>query len=84
MTLKSLDVGKRSYKKILKVLEKIFQPEANDMMSHFRFHTIKQRQGHFVDSFLTDFYLALPDCRYSNGQEQLKNQFIFGKMVCDI
>ena len=31
MTLKSLDVDKRSYKKIFKVFEKIFWPEANDM-----------------------------------------------------
>ena len=35
MTLKSLDVDKGSCKKFFKVLEKIFQPETNDMISHF-------------------------------------------------
>ena len=59
MTLKSPDVDKGSYKKLFEVLEKIFWPEANDTMSHFRFCTIKQKQGQSVDIFLTDFHLAL-------------------------
>ena len=79
--MKSLDVDKGSYKKILKVLEKIFQPEVNDMMSHCRFCTIKQKQG---QSLLTNLHLVLPKCRWADGQEKLKDQFLFRIMVCNI
>ena len=54
------------------------------MMSDFRFHTIKQRQGQSVDSFLTHLHLALPEGRYTNGQEKFEDQFIYGIMVYDI
>ena len=54
------------------------------MVCHFRFHIIKQKQGQSVDSFLTDFHLALLEYRYTDGQEQLKDKFIFMTMACNI
>ena len=54
------------------------------MMSHFKFCTIKQKQGQSVNFFLANLPLVMLKCSYTNGQEQLKDQFIFRIMVCDI
>ena len=47
---------------------------------------MKQKQGQFVDSFLSNLHLSLPRCQYgaASACEQLKDQFIFGVTICEV
>ena len=83
MTLKSLDVDKGLPNFFQSPCEDILA-KTNDTMSHIKLHSINQKHGQSVNSFLMYLCVSLPKCRYTNGKEQFTDQFIFGIIVCDI
>ena len=60
-------------------LEKVFRPESNQTLAHFKFRNMKQKASQTCDSYMLELCLGLPECRYRNdADELLKDQFIFG------
>ena len=41
-------------------LEKVFRPESNQTMAHFKFRNMKQNQHQSVDAYMSQLRLALP------------------------
>ena len=67
-----------SAEEIFEALEKVFRPESNQILACFKFRNIKQRVNQTCDSYMSEFTLALPECKYKNdADELLKDQFIF-------
>ena len=59
---------------MFKALEKVFRPESNQTLAHFKFRNMKQKATQTHDS-----YMSLPECKYKNDADEfLKDQFIFG------
>ena len=64
---------------VFEVLEKVFRPESNQTLSHFKFRNMKQGASQNCDSYMSGLRLALPECKYRNDSDELlKDQFIFG------
>ena len=64
---------------VFEALEKVFRPESNQTLSHFKFRNMKQSASQNCDSYMSGLRLALPECKYRNdADELLKDQFIFG------
>ena len=60
-------------------LEKVFRPESNQTLAHFKLRNIKQKASQVCHSYMSELRLGLPECRYrNNADEWLKVQFIFG------
>ena len=64
---------------VFEALEKVFRPESNQTLSHFKFRNMKQGASQNCDSYMSGLRLALPECKYRNDSDELlKDQFIFG------
>ena len=64
--------------KCLLLWKKVFRPESNQTLAHFKFRNMKQKASQTCDSYMSQFRLALPECKYKNdADELLKDQFIF-------
>ena len=64
---------------VFEVLEKVFRPESNQTLSHFKFKNMKQGASQNCDNYMSGLRLTLPECKYRNdADELLKDQFIFG------
>ena len=64
---------------VFQALEKVFRPELNQTLAHFKFRNLKQKSSQTCDSYMSGLRLALPECKYRNdANELLKDQFIFG------
>ena len=64
---------------VFEALEKVFRPESNQTLSHFKFRNMKQGASQNCDSYMSGLRLALPECKYRNNADGLlKDQFIFG------
>ena len=64
---------------VFEVLEKVFRPESNQTLSHFKFRNMKQGASQNCDNYMSGLRLALPECKYRNDVDKLlKDQFIFG------
>ena len=64
---------------VFDTLEKVFRPESNQTLSHFKFRNMKQNASQNCDSYMSELRLALPECKYrTDSDELLKDQFIFG------
>ena len=67
-------------------LEKIFHPESNQTLSHFKFRGLKQKATQSCDSYMSELRLSIVECRYPDivQDELLKDQFIFGLVIKEI
>ena len=64
---------------VFEALEKVFQPESNQTLAHFKFRNMKQKASQMCDAYMSEFRLALPEYKYQNDSDELlKDQFIFG------
>ena len=64
---------------MFEALERVFRPESNHTLAHFKFQNLKQKSSQTCDSYMSELRLALPECKYRNdADELLKDQFIFG------
>ena len=64
---------------MFEALERVFRPESNQTLVHFKFRKMQQRVGQTCNSYMSELCLALPECKYNNdADELLKDQFIFG------
>ena len=60
-------------------LEKVFRPESNQTLAHFKFRNMEQKASQTCDSYMLELRLGLPECRHrKNADELLKDQVIFG------
>ena len=86
MTLHSMGIELDRPKTVFDSLEKIFHPESNQTLSHFKFRGLKQKSTQSCDSYMSELRLAIVECRYPNivQDELLKDQFIFGLMVKEV
>ena len=86
MTLHSMGIELDRPKTVFDSLEKIFCPESNQTLSHFKFRGLKQKSTQSCDSYMSELRLAIVECRYPDivQDELLKDQFIFGLMVKEI
>ena len=86
MTLHSMGIVLDRPKTVFDSLEKIFHPESNQTLSHFKFRGLKQKSTQICDSYMSELRLAIVECRYPDivQDELLKDQFIFGLMVKEI
>ena len=86
MTLHSMGIELDRPKTVFDSLEKIFHPESNQTLSHFKFRGLKQKLTQSCDSYMSELRLAIVECRYPDivQDELLKDQFIFGLMVKEI
>ena len=73
-------------KTVFDSLEKIFCPESNQTLSHFKFRGLKQKSTQSCDSYMSELRLAIVECHYPDivQDELLKDQFIFGLVVKEI
>ena len=77
--LNSIDAEINSTQEVFEALERVFQPESNQTLAHFKFRKMQQRVGQTCNSYMSELRLALPECKYKNdADELLKDQFIFG------
>ena len=77
--LTSNDVEIDTPNEVFESLERVFRPESNQTLAHFKFRNLKQKSSQTCDSYMSELRLALPECRYRNdANELLKDQFIFG------
>ena len=77
--LASNDVEINSPKEVFKSLERVFRPESNQTLAHFKFRNLKWKSSQTCYSYMSELRLALPECKYRNdADELLKDQFIFG------
>ena len=64
---------------MFEALEKVFRPESNQTLAHFKFRNMKQKASQTCDAYMSELRLALPECKYRNDSDELlKDQFIFG------
>ena len=86
MTLHSMGIVLNRLKTVFDSLEKIFHPESNQTLSHFKFRGLKQKSTQSCDSYMSKLRLATVECRYPDivQDELLKDQFIFGLVVKEI
>ena len=78
-TLASVESDVNTPDEVFGTLEKVFRPESNQTLAHFKFRNMKQKASQNCDSYMSDLRLALPECKYRNdADELLKDQFIFG------
>ena len=77
--LASVEVEISTPDEVFQALEKVFRPESNQTLAHFKFRNLKQKSSQTCDSYMSELRLALPECKYRNdADELLKDQFIFG------
>ena len=77
--LTSVESDVNTPNEVFEALEKVFRPESNQTLSHFKFRNMKQGASQNRDSYMSGLRLALPECRYKDdADELLKDQFIFG------
>ena len=77
LTLNDIEID--SPEGVFESLERVFRPESNQTLVHFKFRNLKQRSSQMCDSYMSELRLVLPECRYrNNANELLKDQFIFG------
>ena len=53
-----------SPKEVFKLLARVFRPESNQTLAHFKFRNLKQKSSETCDSYISELRLALPECRY--------------------
>ena len=64
---------------MFEALEKVFRPESNQTLAHFKFRNMKQKASQTCDAYMSELRLALPEYKYQNDSDELlKDQFIFG------
>ena len=77
--LTSIESNVETSIEVFEALEKVFRPESNQTLSHFKFRNMKQGASQNCDSYMSGLRLALPECKYRNDADKLlKDQFIFG------
>ena len=77
--LKSVDAQIDNTDEVFEALEKVFRPESNQTLAHFKFRNMKQKVSQTYAAYMSELRLALPECKYRNGSDELlKDQFIFG------
>ena len=77
--LASNDVEINSPNEVFESLKRVFRPESNQTLPHFKFRNLKQKSSQTCDSYMSELRLALPECQYRNdADELLKDQVIFG------
>ena len=86
MMLHSMDIDLDKPKTVFDNLEKIFRPESNQTLSHFKFRGLKQKQGQSCDTYMSELRLAMVECCYPDTvqDELLKDQYIFRLAVKEI
>ena len=86
MMLHSMGIELDRPKTVFDSLEKIFRPESNQTLSHFKFRGLKQKQGQNCDIYMSELRLAIVECRYPDivQDELLKDQFIFGLAIKEV
>ena len=86
MTLHSMGVELDKLKTVFDSLEKIFHPESNKTLSHFKFRGLKQKETQSCDPYMSELRLAIIECHYPEivQDELLKDQFIFGLVIKEI
>ena len=79
MIIKSQGITPSEPKDIFDALASLFHPESNDTIAKFQFRSMCQKQNQSIESYLTDFILAIPECNYHKHaiDDLLKDQFIF-------
>ena len=53
---------------VFDALEKVFRPESNQTLAHFKFRNMKQKASQTCDSYMSQLRLALPECKYKMMQ----------------
>ena len=53
-------------KTVFDSLEKIFHPESNQTLSHFKFRGLKQKTTQSCDSYMSELRLSIVEFSYSN------------------
>ena len=77
--LTSVEADTGTAGEVFDALEKVFRPESNQTMAHFKFRNMKQNAHQSVDAYMSQLRLALPECKLKNDPDDLlKDQFIFG------
>ena len=77
--LTSVETDTSTADEVFDALEKVFRPESNQTMAHFKFRNMKQNAHQSVDAYMSQLRLALPECKFKNdSNDLLKDQFIFG------
>ena len=77
--LASVESDVNNSEEVFDTLEKVFRPESNQTLSHFKFRNMKQKASQNCNGYMSELRLALPECKYrKNSDELLKDQFIFG------
>ena len=77
--LTSVEADTSTVDEVFDALEKVFRPESNQTMAHFKFRNMKQNAHQSVDAYMSQLRLALPKCKFKNDSDNLlKDQFIFG------
>ena len=77
--LASVESDVSTTEEVFGTLEKVFRPESNQTLAHFKFRNMTQKSSQMCDSYLSQLWLGLPECRYRNDADELfKDQFIFG------
>ena len=77
--LNSVDTQIDNTDEVFEALEKVFRPESNQTLAHFKFRNMKQKASQMCDAYMSELRLALPECKYRNDSDELlKDQFIFG------
>ena len=86
MTLHSMGIALDRPRTVFESLEKIFRPESNQTLSHFKFRGLKQKSSQSCDSYMSELHLAIVECRYPEQvqDELLKDQYIFGLGIKEI
>ena len=86
MTLHSMGIELDRPRTVFDSLEKIFCPESNQTLSHFKFRGLKQKATQSCDSYMSELRLAIVECCYPYivQDELLKDQFIFGLVIKEI
>ena len=86
MALHSMGIELDKPKTVFDSLEKIFYPESNQTLSHFKFRGLKQKATQSCDSYMSELRLSIVECSYPDivQNELLKDQFIFGLVIKEI
>ena len=69
--LKSIDVEANNPEEVYETLEKVFRPESNQTLARFKLRNMKQGMNQSVDAYMSQLRLALPECKYKHGSDEL-------------
>ena len=77
-TMNLTEEEEKSFNTMTTKFDNYFKPKRNEIRLRRAFQNRNQEQGETIESYLRALYSAAEDCKFSDKEERIRDQFIFG------